>query len=138
MRRKPTAFSTGGGLIVRRLLLVIAVGVLGALFVAPKRQRRSGDSEMGIVDLERKRRPASALCRLKFGSKEEVHPESAMPEPAGQCKGSTSEKLFTQAGGHPNYGITDFKIDTYPSFFGLGGFPTSFLKDITVETRPKA
>ena len=54
--------------------------------------------------------------------------------PAGQCKGSTPEKLFTQAGGHPNYGITDFKIDTYPTLFGIGGFPTTFLKDIVVDT----
>ena len=42
--------------------------------------------------------------------------------------------LYTQAGGHPNYGITDFKIDTYPSLFGIGGFPTTFLKDIVVDT----
>lgn len=132
MRRKPTA-STGGGLIVRRLLLVIAVGVLGALFVAP-----SANAAVGIQKWEsltcNENADLPAPLPGKFGSKEEVHPESAMPEPAGQCKGSTSEKLFTQAGGHPNYGITDFKIDTYPSFFGLGGFPTSFLKDITVDT----
>jgi hypothetical protein len=60
--------------------------------------------------------------------------EKSLTPPATQCKGSTPEKLFTQAGGHPNYGITDFRIDTYPALFGVGGFPTTFLKDIVVNT----
>ncbi|HEY0280854.1 MAG TPA: hypothetical protein VGC32_21525 [Solirubrobacterales bacterium] len=57
-----------------------------------------------------------------------------LTEPAGHCEGGNAETLYTQAGGHPNYGITDFKIDTYPKLFGLGGFPSSFLSRIQVDT----
>ncbi|MBS1843242.1 MAG: hypothetical protein JST53_02385 [Actinobacteria bacterium] len=71
--------------------------------------------------------------KTQFGVPE-IGTEATLPPPALQCKGSTPEKLFTQAGGHPNFGITDFRVDTYPKFFGLGGFPTSFLKKIVVDT----
>ncbi|HEX4305903.1 MAG TPA: hypothetical protein VHZ54_07710 [Solirubrobacterales bacterium] len=71
----------------------------------------------------------------KFGFQEKL-PESAMTltTPPGQCKGSSPGTLYTQAGGHPLYGVTDFKIDTYPKILGPGGFPTTFLKDIVVNT----
>jgi hypothetical protein len=118
---------------VRRLLLVIAVGVLGALFVASTANAAVGVSKWESLTCKANADLPAPLPE-KFGSKEEVHPESAMPTPVGQCKGSEPGTLFTQAGGHPNYGITDFRIDTYPSLFGLGGFPTTFLKDIVVNT----
>jgi hypothetical protein len=118
---------------VRRLLFVIAVGALGALFVAPAAHAAVGVHKWESLTCKENADLPAPLPE-KFGSKEEVHPEAAMPTPAGQCKGSTPEKLFTQSAGHPNYGITDFRIDTYPKFFGIGGFPTSFLKDIQVDT----
>lgn len=64
----------------------------------------------------------------------EVGTEATLPTPPEQCKGSTSEKLFTQAAGHPNFGITEFKLDTFPPASGVEGFPTSFVKDIIVDT----
>jgi len=118
---------------MRRLLLVIAVGALGALFVAPAAHAAVGVHKWESLTCKENADLPAPLPE-KFGSKEEVHPESTMPTPAGQCLGSTPAKLFTQAAGHPNYGITDFRIDTYPKFFGIGGFPTSFLKDIQVDT----
>jgi hypothetical protein len=117
----------------RLLLLLVAVGVLGAVFLAPGANAAVGISKWESLTCKENADLPAPLPE-KFGSKEEVLPESALPAPPGQCKGSTPEKLFTQAGGHPNYGITDFRIDTYPNFFGLGGFPTSFLKDIVVDT----
>jgi hypothetical protein len=136
MHRMQSA-SNGGGFKVRRLLLLaIAVGALGALFVAS-----SANAAVGVQRWE------SLTCKSNedlpvvgpkgegFGTLEKL-PESAMiaTTPAGQCKGSSSGTLFTQAGGHPLYGITDFKIDTYPKLLGPGGFPTTFLKDIVVNT----
>ena len=119
---------------MRRLLLVIAAaGVLGAIFMAPTAGAAVGVSKWESLTCK-ENADLPAPLPGKFGRKEEVAPESTLPVPAEQCKGSTPEKLFTQAGGHPNYGITDFRIDTYPSLFGLGGFPTSFLKDIVVNT----
>ncbi|HEU4905052.1 MAG TPA: hypothetical protein VFT19_02915 [Solirubrobacterales bacterium] len=53
--------------------------------------------------------------------------------PAGQCTDETPEKFFTQATGHPTYGITDFTLNTLPAGTG-GGFPEGFVKDIVVDT----
>jgi hypothetical protein len=120
------------------LLLVIAVGVLGAIFIASTASAAVGVSKWESVtcktneDLPKITEPADFLKPPEIGH-EASAPELA-PEPAGQCKGSNEETLFTQAGGHPNYGITDFRIDTYPAFFGIGGFPTSFLSRIQVDT----
>jgi hypothetical protein len=118
---------------VRRLLLVIAVGVLGAAFMAS-----TANAAVGVQKWE------SLTCKSNSDLPEINEPadfgvpepgiEESLTEPPGQCKGSAPETLFTQAAGHPNYGITDFRIDTYPSLFGIGGFPTTFLKDIVVNT----
>jgi hypothetical protein len=122
---------------VRRLLLVIAVGVLGAAFLAS-----TANAAVGVQRWEsltcKTNEDLPAPLPAKFGEVgTEPGFEKAAPtltKPPGQCETSTPEKLFTQAGGHPNFGITDFKIDTYPSLFGIGGFPTTFLKDIVVDT----
>ncbi|MBS1679606.1 MAG: hypothetical protein JST08_19720 [Actinobacteria bacterium] len=120
---------------MRRFLLVIAVGALGALFLAS-----TANAAVGVQKWEsltcKANEDLPAPLPAKFEVPEPGYESSApkLTEPLGQCKGSTAEKLFTQAGGHPNYGITDFKIDTYPSLFGVGGFPTTFLQDIVVDT----
>jgi hypothetical protein len=124
---------------VRRLLLVIAVGVLGAAFVAS-----TANAAVGVQKWEsltcKSNEDLPAPLPEKFGPEnKELGTEAAtvppgLPVPPGQCKGSSPETLYTQAGGHPNYGITDFKIDTYPKILGPGGFPTTFLKDIVVNT----
>jgi hypothetical protein len=51
----------------------------------------------------------------------------------GQCTKETPEKWFTQAAGHPNFGITDFTLNTLTGV-GKEGFPDGFVKDIVVET----
>ncbi|HEX4669735.1 MAG TPA: hypothetical protein VH275_07165 [Solirubrobacterales bacterium] len=51
----------------------------------------------------------------------------------GQCTKDTPEKWFTQAAGHPPFGITDFTLNTKPVGTG-GGFPEGFVKDIVVDT----
>src|ERR1700749_1380333 len=130
MRRMPTA-SNGGGVKVRRLLLLaLVMGALGALFAAS-----SASAAVGVQKWESltcsSNEDVPAPLPEKFGAQEKL-PESAMiaTTPAGQCKGSSPGTLYTQAGGHPLYGVTDFKIDTYPKLLGPGGFPTTFLKDI--------
>lgn len=116
----------------RRLSLVVAIAALGSVFIAPAAHAAVGIQKWESLTCN-ENADLPAPLPAEFGIPEEGT-EGTLPEPAEQCTGETSEKLFTQAGGHPNYGITDFKIDTYPSFFGLGGFPTSFLKDIVVDT----
>lgn len=44
-----------------------------------------------------------------------------------QCTEETEEKWFTQAAGHPPFGITDFTLNN------SGGFPEGFVKDIVVD-----
>ena len=113
---------------MRRFLLVIAMGVLGAVFVASTADAAVGVSKWESLTCKENADLPTTLGMPETGTEEEL------PDPTAQCTGETLEKLFTQAAGHPNYGITDFRIDTYPNFFGLGGFPTSFLKDIVVDT----
>jgi hypothetical protein len=50
-----------------------------------------------------------------------------------QCTGATEPKFFTQAAGHPNFGITDFTLNTLTTP-GAIGFPDGFVKKIVVNT----
>jgi hypothetical protein len=119
---------------MRRLLLVLAMGVLGAMLVASTANAGVGVQKWeSLTCKENADLPFITEPETQFGVPE-VGTEAGLPKPTAQCTGETPEKLFTQAGGHPNYGITDFKIDTYRSLFGIGGFPTTFLKDIVVDT----
>ena len=47
---------------------------------------------------------------------------------ADQCTDDTESKWFTQAAGHPPFGITDFTLNN------AGGFPEGFVKEIVVDT----
>ena len=59
-----------------------------------------------------------------------------LPQSPGQCTKETNSKWFTQASGHPNWGITDFelnnKIFVAPGVF-FEGFPDGFIKDNEVH-----
>lgn len=59
-----------------------------------------------------------------------------LPQSPGQCTKETEPKWFTQAAGHPNFGITDFTLNTFPPppASPVGGFPEGFVKDIIVDT----
>jgi hypothetical protein len=136
MRRNQTA-PNGGGLNVKRLLLlVMAVGVLGAMFVASTASAAVGVQKWeSLTCAENENLPGplpEEFGELEIGTETEL--QKIDEEEVEQCEGAFPEELFTQAAGHPNYGITDFRIDTYKNFFGIGGFPTSFLKDIVVDT----
>jgi hypothetical protein len=112
----------------RRFLIAVAVMALGAVFVAPSAQAAFGIEKWeSITCKEDVETPAP-------GGKLEGPPPIAPP--AGQCKGATTpEKLFTQAAGHPPFGITDFTLNTFPlGTPGVGGFPEGFVKDIIVDT----
>jgi hypothetical protein len=113
---------------VKRLLLALVVGVLGAAVVAP-----AAHAAFGIQKWE------SITCSENadtpgVGEKLIGTPFPAAPPP-GQCKGATTPgQLFTQAAGHPNFGITDFTMNTFPEGSGAGGFPEGFLHKIVVDT----
>ncbi|HET6571435.1 MAG TPA: hypothetical protein VFG58_08115 [Solirubrobacterales bacterium] len=54
-----------------------------------------------------------------------------IPESPEQCNDGTPGKWFTQAAGHPPFGITDFTLNTLsiPT-----GFPDGFVEEIVVDT----
>jgi hypothetical protein len=113
---------------LKRLLLVLVVGALGAAVIAPAAHAAFGIQKWeSITCKENEDTPA-------IGAKLIGEPFPPAP-PAGQCKGATTpEKLFTQAAGHPNFGITDFKMNTFAEGSGAGGFPEGFLHQIVVDT----
>src|SRR5690349_12233043 len=107
----------------RLIVLALAVG-LGALFAAP-----AAHAAFGIAKWE------SITCKENVNTP----PPTGVPEfpttpQTLQCTGETPEKLFTQAAGHPNFGVTDFTLNTFPLASGIGGFPEGFVKDIVVDT----
>jgi hypothetical protein len=65
--------------------------------------------------------------------------ELPLPHVPGQCTAETGDpeneaRWFTQAAGHPNWGITDFTLNTFPELSGAEGFPQGFVKDTIVDT----
>jgi hypothetical protein len=54
-----------------------------------------------------------------------------LSEDPAQCNDGTPTKWFTQAAGHPNFGITDFTLNTLPV---PTGFPEGFVEEIVVDT----
>jgi hypothetical protein len=58
-----------------------------------------------------------------------------LPEDPAQCNKTetpeSEERWYTQAAGHPNFGITDFTLNTLPV---PTGFPEGFIKEIVVDT----
>jgi hypothetical protein len=115
---------------VRRLLIAVAVMAIGAGFVAS-----SAHAAISIKKWESNTCKENADLPSEYGEAgQEPGYESTLTPPTEQCTESTSAKLFTQAAGHPNLGITDFRVATYPALAEIGGFPTAFVKDIVVDT----
>lgn len=116
---------------VRRLMILVVVSGLSVLLMATGAQA----APITITKWE------SLTCKenndlpVTPGVPEPGY-ESTLPTPPGQCTGAELIKLYTQAAGHPNFGITDFRLATFPPppTTEVGGFPTSFVKDIIVDT----
>ncbi len=109
----------------RRFLIAVAVMALGAVFLAPAAQ-----AEFGIANWE------SLTCEENtdtpaLGGKEVGLPPLA--QSPDQCTKSTPTKWSKQAAIHPQWGITDFTLNTLTGP-GAEGFPDGFVKDIVVET----
>lgn len=112
-----------GLLVLTAALFVLAIGA------------SSADAAITIKKWESNTCKANAdLPSILGEAGQEPGYESTLTPPPGQCTESTSAKLFTQAAGHPNFGITDFRLTTYPAVAKIGGFPTAFVKDIVVDT----
>ncbi len=109
----------------RRFLIAIAVMAFSALCVAPAAQGAFGIANWEALTCK-DNVDTPALGGLEAG----VFP---LAKPVGQCTKDTPEKWYTQAAGHPTFGITDFTLNTKPVGTG-GGFPEGFVKEIIVDT----
>jgi hypothetical protein len=90
----------------------------------------SAHAEFGIAKWE------SLTCKANVDTPPlggEVKGEPPLELSSEQCTQTTEDKWFTQAAGHPNFGITDFTLNTLTGV-GKEGFPDGFVKDIVVET----
>jgi hypothetical protein len=109
----------------RRFLIAVAVMALGAVLIAPAAQ-----GSFGIANWEaltcKENNDTPAIGETTAGA-------FPLTKPVGQCTKDTPEKWYTQAAGHPPFGITDFTLNTLPAGTG-GGFPEGFVKDIVVDT----
>src|SRR4051812_35123833 len=110
------------------IVLGMAMGLL-ALLVAPAAQ-----GNLIITKWESLTCKANKDLPTTLGVPE-VATQSTLPAPTEQCTDSTNEKFFSQAAGHPNFGITDFRLATAPHPpTEAGGFPLGFIKQIVVDT----
>jgi hypothetical protein len=103
----------------RRLIAMLSV-VLGALFVPSVAQGAFGIEEWEAVTCkENKDTPA-------LGGPPVVGAYPLAEDPL-QCNKDTPERWYTQAAGHPNFGVTEFVLEN------TAGFPEGFVKKIVVD-----
>src|SRR5947208_10732770 len=100
---------------VRRLTILFVMAGLGSLFMSTGAQA----APITITKWE------SITCKednelpVAPGVPEPGY-EATLTPPPEQCTDATPGKFYTQAAGHPDNGITDFRLATYPAFTGVG------------------
>jgi hypothetical protein len=110
----------------KRLMIAVAVAVSAVLFVAPAAQGAFGIADwQAVTCTENSDTP-------EVGEAPIVGPPPLAKDP-GQCTDGTPGQWFTQAAGHPNFGITDFTLNTFSTPLFIG-FPEGFVKEIVVDT----
>ncbi len=94
----------------------------------------SSQAAFGIAEWE------AVTCKENVDTPLEVGPPPKaltgvfpIPDDPEQCNKNTDGKWFTQAAGHPNFGITDFTLNTLTGP-GVNGFPDGFVEEIVVDT----
>ena len=108
----------------KRLLLVALAVIVASVCAAP------AAGAFGIAKWE------SLTCKENVdtpGIGETITGEPPLARSPGECTAATPEKWYTQAAGHPNFGITDFTLKTFTTP-GAIGFPEGFVKEIVVDT----
>ncbi len=115
---------------VRRLIVLAAVIALGAVFAVPGAQGAFGIAKWQAL-----------TCKENVDTPKVAEPPivglAPLPQSPEQCTKeiSSEPRWFTQAAGHPNFGISDFTLNTFPAAApGVGNFPEGFVKDIVVNT----
>jgi hypothetical protein len=111
----------------RRLIAVLVVA-LGAVFFVPS----VAQGAFGIAEWEALTCNANSDTPAEPGLAKAVKGDPPLPQDPEQCTALTPGKWYRQAAGHPNFGITDFTLNTLTAP-GAVGFPDGFVKDIVVS-----
>lgn len=93
----------------------------------------SAQAEFGIAEWEALTCKENADTPLEIGEAGAIVGFFPLAQDPEQCTDATEGKWYTQAAGHPNYGITDFTLNTL-SVPGAEGFPDGFVEEIVVDT----
>lgn len=108
--------------------------VLATAFLVLALGASSAKAAFGIAEWE------AVTCKENADTPTEIGPPPAaltgvfpIPDDPEQCNEGTDEKWFTQAAGHPNFGITAFTLNTLTGA-GVNGFPDGFVEEIVVDT----
>ena len=110
----------------RRLGILFAIAVVGTVVAVPSAQGAIGIANWeSLTCTENSDTPAVGEPPITGAPPLAVDPE--------QCTEATTGKHYTQAAGHPPFGITDFTLNTYATP-GAEGFPEAFVKTIVVDT----
>lgn len=113
--------------------LLALVGALVVLAFAASPAKAA----FGIAEWEALTCKENVDTPLEIGQPNAVIGLFPLAQDPGQCNEGTPDKWFTQATGHPNFGVTDFTLNTLegPGVTGFpDGPPAGFLKEIVVDT----
>src|SRR5680860_352451 len=106
------------------LLVLIAAFLVFAFGASPAK------AAFGIADWQAVTCTENEDSPAVFGEKDIGFPP---PPAAEQCTKDTPGKWFTQAAGHPDFGITDFMLNAFSSAPFIN-FPEGFIEEIVVDT----
>jgi hypothetical protein len=105
--------------------------VLLCAFVVMAIGASTASAEFGIARWEALTCNANSDTPTETGLGKAVAGKPPLPQDPEQCTAATPAKWYRQASGHPNFGITDFELNTFgePAL----GFPEGFIKDNEVH-----
>ncbi|HZK15542.1 MAG TPA: hypothetical protein VFC52_03010, partial [Solirubrobacterales bacterium] len=106
------------------LLVLVAAFLVFAFGASPAK------AAFGIADWQALTCTENEDSPAVFGEKDIGFPP---PPAAEQCTKDTPGKWFTQAAGHPDFGITDFMLNAFSSAPFIN-FPEGFIEEIVVDT----
>lgn len=118
---------------MRRKASPFGLLVLTAAFLIPAFGASSAQADFGIAEWEALTCKENADTPLLPGEANAVTGLFPLAQDPGQCTKDTDSKWFTQATGHPNFGITDFTLNTLQGP-QVAGFPDGFVEEIVVDT----
>ena len=107
--------------------------VLLCAFVVMAIGASSAHAEFGIAKWEALTCNANSTRPRKLGSEKPSQANRLCPRTPNSAPRRPPTKWYRQASGHPNFGITDFELNTLAADPALEGFPDGFIKDNEVH-----